>query len=294
MTNLNSQAMLILAAFFWGTGNVAQKTVLTEIGPLTAVGLRCLIASIVLLPVVWHELPKAQNFARRNLGSVAVVVVLFAAAICLQQLCYAGTSVSNASFLISTTTVMTPFISWWACNSRPAAAIWLAVLCTFTGIILIAGGSIANLSWGDFVCLCSAFLYAMWFVALGRLVGKVGTPGLITLAQFLFAGCLFLGLGISLETVGLAQIFSVLPHLLYLGVFATGFAYGLQAMAQQRVSANVAAVLTSSESVFGVGAAAVLLGEHIKAPMFLGGILILVAISLVQVSPNWTCRAKTA
>lgn len=294
MTNLGSHAILLLAAFFWGTGNVAQKTVLTEIGPMTAVGLRCLIASIVLLPFVWYELPKAPRLGRRYLGSVAGVVGLFAAAICLQQWSYGGTSVGNASVLISTTTVMTPFVSWWAYKSRPEAGIWMVVLCTFTGVILVAGGSIGNMSWGDVMCLCSALFYAVWFVVLGRLVKEAGNPGLVSLAQFLFAGCLFFGLGMSLEPVGLDQITLVLPDLLYLGIFATGFAYGLQAIAQQRVSANVAAVLTSAESVFGAGAAALLLGEQIKGPMVLGGILILVAIVLVQVSPSPIVRTKSA
>ena len=42
--------MLFMAAFLWGAGNVPQKTVLDDIGPLTAVGMRCLIAAFILAP----------------------------------------------------------------------------------------------------------------------------------------------------------------------------------------------------------------------------------------------------
>ncbi|TIM17170.1 MAG: EamA/RhaT family transporter, partial [Mesorhizobium sp.] len=59
-------------------------------------------------------------------ASLARVSVLFAIAIVLQQIGYLGTSVTNASFLVSTATVMTPFAAWLLIGERLTAAVGLA------------------------------------------------------------------------------------------------------------------------------------------------------------------------
>lgn len=56
LQDMSPVLMLLLAAFFWGSGNVANKTVLTDIDPWTAVVLRCLVAVLVLAPFCVREL----------------------------------------------------------------------------------------------------------------------------------------------------------------------------------------------------------------------------------------------
>ncbi|WP_281040861.1 EamA family transporter [Mesorhizobium sp. M7A.F.Ca.US.011.01.1.1] len=47
--------LLLFAAALWGLGNVAQKTVLSHLDALSAVGLRCLIGGLLVLPFVLTE-----------------------------------------------------------------------------------------------------------------------------------------------------------------------------------------------------------------------------------------------
>lgn len=263
---------------------------LDDLGPLTAVGLRCLIGALAVLPFVWFELRahRASVNAPWRIGElrgIIEVAVLFAGAITLQQAAYQTSTVTNASFLVSTTTVMTPLAVWLLLKTRPAMAIWIAVAAAFTGAILMAGGSLSTMTTGDWLCLGSAALYSIWFVRLGQVVVATGRPTLVTLAGFALAGGLCLAIGLLSEPVTLERIELALPALLFLGVFATGFAYGLQAIAQQFASACVAAVLTSAESVFGAAAAALLLGERLTAPMWLGAVLVVVAIFAAQRVP---------
>lgn len=48
MTRLQAHLMLILAAAFWGLGNILQKIVLAHLDPFTAVGLRGLIGALLI------------------------------------------------------------------------------------------------------------------------------------------------------------------------------------------------------------------------------------------------------
>ncbi len=286
MTSFRANALLLLAAFFWGSGNVSQKLVLEDIGPLTAVGLRCLIGAIAILPFVWRELARNTQSAQTLSRGLIEVSALFAGAITVQQAAFGATSVTNASFLVSTTTIMTPLVVWVLVRTRPTLAVWAAVAAAFGGAVLMSGGSISTLASGDLLCLLSAVLYSVWFVRLGKLVAETGRPGFVTIVQLLLTGGVCLVLGLAIEPVGLGQIVSAFPNLLVLGVFATGLAFGLQAIAQQYACASTAAVLTSAESLFGAVAAALILGERLTFGMWVGAALVVAAILTVQIATS--------
>ncbi|WP_292254417.1 EamA family transporter [Mesorhizobium sp.] len=96
MSKVTANLLLLFAAALWGFGNVAQKTVLDHLDALSAVGLRCLIGGLLVLPFVLTERRAPADSAHSS--SVARVVVLFAISIMLQQLCYLGaTSPMQAS-----------------------------------------------------------------------------------------------------------------------------------------------------------------------------------------------------
>jgi len=52
MSGAHANLLLLVAALFWGFGNVAQKTVLEHLDPFSAVGLRCLIGGLLILPLM--------------------------------------------------------------------------------------------------------------------------------------------------------------------------------------------------------------------------------------------------
>ena len=185
MSKTRANLLLLLAAAFWGFGNVAQKTVLEHLDPLSAVGLRCLIAGLVVLPLVSSE--RHPNLGWRYWTSLARVSALFAVSIGIQQIAYQDTSVTNASFLVNTATVMTPLAAWLVIGERATAVIWLAAGATLIGALLMSGGLSASLSRGDLAALVSAACYALWMVELGRHMQVHGNPVAAAAAQFLGA-----------------------------------------------------------------------------------------------------------
>ncbi len=282
MTPLRANGFLLLAALFWGAGNVPQKTVLDDLEPFTAVGLRCLIGVLVVLPFVWREAARQGLPQRAELRCLLEVALLFAVAITIQQWAYATTSVTNASFLISTTTVITPLVVWLLLRKRPAPMVWIAVTSAFVGAIMMSGGGVSSFALGDFACLVSALFYSIWFVRLGSLVCRTGRPGVVIIVQFSLTGILCLGFGAAMESINAARLEAAMPELLLLGIIGTGVPYGLQAMAQQYATASTAAVLTSAESVFGAVAAVIFLGEWLTPGMLAGASFVLIAIFTIH------------
>jgi drug/metabolite transporter (DMT)-like permease len=286
MTRLHANALLLLAAFFWGASNVAQKTVLDDLAPLTTVGLRCLIGALVILPMLRRELVGRRTASIQDVRGIVLVAILFAGAIVAQQSAYGGTSVTNASFLVSTTTVLTPLAVWLLRRDRPSPVVWIAIIAALSGAFFMGGASLASLAWGDIVCLVSAALYSVWFVILGEVVVRTGQPVLVTTAQFALTGAACLVAGLFLEPIGVDRLTAALPDLLVVGVLSTGVAFALQAVAQQFTSANEAAILTSAESVFGALGGMILLGERPTLAGGLGAGLIALAILAIQFNPS--------
>lgn len=290
MPRSQANKLLLLAAFLWGSGNVAQQTILENIGPFLAVGLRCLIAGLVILPFLLKAGPRngAFDIASKKLGLLTVLA--FAAAVTFQQIGFGHTSVTNGGFIVNTTTVITPLIARMLLLQRPAPVVWPAALLSLTGAGLMSGGSLIGFNIGDLFCLASAVFFSLWMIFLGEFVSRFGNAVLLTLAQFLVSGIICLGISFVFEPIHSQNLSAALPELFMLGVLSTGAAYLLQSVAQKYTSASEAAVITSGEAFFGAAGAFLLLGE---APSTLGGIgatLIFSGILLVQIpreGPNF-------
>jgi drug/metabolite transporter (DMT)-like permease len=281
MRRAQANGLLLLTALLWGSGNVAQKTVLEDIGPLTAVGLRCLIAALVLAPLVI----RADIRPKAGAGKCAVVVIAtFTLAVTLYQVAAGLTTVTNAGFLVNTATVITPIAAWLLLRQRAGIMVWPAAGLTLLGAYMMSAGAFAKFNLGDGLALASAVFYSLWMIYLGLFVMHYGTAGFITVMQFLAAGLACLAIGLMLEPISLKGLWAALPELLMLGVISTGAGYLLQAIAQCHTSASEAAVIVSGEAIFGALCAFLLLGESLDARGVVGAVLIMGGIATVQLN----------
>jgi drug/metabolite transporter (DMT)-like permease len=283
MLNWRSHSLLLLAAFVWGISNVTQQDVLKYIGPITAVGLRCLLASIVILPFVWETKQYLPTIFRSGKLLAFVTALTFCVAICLAQVGIGYTTVINTSFFINTWTIMTPICVWVLQRVRPAKLMVPAGTLALAGTFLMTGGQIDSLNIGDVLCLLAAFVYSMWAVCLTEFVRQFESPFLISFFQFLFTGVVCLVFGFINEPFDLQLFPEAIPDLIILGVFSTGLGYVLQAIAQAKVSASSAAVILSMEAIFGALGGVLILGESFTSMTFFGAALIFCAVILVQI-----------
>ncbi|TPL06870.1 DMT family transporter [Mesorhizobium sp. B2-4-14] len=291
MSKLKANLLLLVAAAMWGFGNVWQKTVLDHLDPLSAVGIRCLIGGLLVLPLLVREskMPKAWGFY----ASLARVALLFSVAITLQQIAYGGTSVTNASFLITTATVMTPPMAWLLIGERLTLAVGLAGALTLFGALLLAG-SISGFGYGDLTVLLAAACYALWTVELGRHMQAYARPLTAMAAQFLGTAAFTLPLGLIEGNLSSGTALQAWQELILLGLFSTAAPYGIQTIVQRFTTASQAAVIISADSIFGGIGGAVFLGEQITLGAALGATCIFAAILYLTWSATSAQRSVQA
>jgi drug/metabolite transporter (DMT)-like permease len=280
MNPIHAHGLLLLAAFFWGSGNVAQKTVLEHIGPFTAAGVTCLIGACIISPLAFRKARKWQGHGM--VLQLASIVIVFACAIVAMQIGYGGTTVTNAGFLVNTSAAMTPMAAWIILREKPILLVWPAVALTLSGAWLMGGGVISQVTWGDGVVLLAAALFAVWTPLVCGFLNAHGNPGLLTLLQFLFCGTACLAIGLFSEPLSLHNLYLALPELIIIGVLSKGLAYFLMAAAQQHSSASVTAIIVSTEAVFGALFASYLLGERMTSMGVTGAMLIIAGIVVIQ------------
>lgn len=281
MTRPKANALLMLTALLWGIGNVAQKTILEDLGPFTSFGLRCAVAVLVIAPLACREARAGRPMTRPGRQAVARAAVFFTLALGVQQVGYGGTSVTNASFLVNSTVVFTPFFAAAMLRQRPGAMTWPAVALVLAGVLLM-GEAWSGLGWGDLCCLVAAVLYAVWIVMVARAAELQHRPFALAMSQFGLAAVIGTVIGAASEPVGFAALGGAAPELVVLGVLSTAAAFTLQAMAQAATPVTDAAIILSGESLCGALMAAAWLDERVTVAGGVGGVLILSAILLVQ------------
>jgi drug/metabolite transporter (DMT)-like permease len=282
MSPIRANGLLLLAALLWGGGNVAQKTILNELGPFTAVGLRCIIAAVFIAPFIF---PRAKLLSRASfpVPLALVTVASFTAGVVTMQTAYGLNPVTTTGFLINTAAVMTPVASWLITGERPSPIIWIAALLTVLGVGLIGGDATVAFGWGETLSLFSAVCFAIWSVCLGMLVKIHAQPGFLSLGQFLLAGIVSLAAGLGTESLTGIGLVQAIPELAVLGIFSTAIAFLLQAVAQQWTSASIAAIIVSFEAVFGAIGGHIVLGERLQAQALIGIVLMMSSIILINI-----------
>ncbi len=268
-----------------------------HIGPLSAVGARCLIATLIIAPLVFREAARFRLPSKDQWLLMAGVIGSFTAATTLYQTAYGYTSVINSGFIVNLCCVATPILAG-CCSGRahPCLSCRRSPF-PFLGIFLMGGGRLEAFNRGDVYALMAAVLYALWAVLLGAFLLHSPRPLYLMTIKLFASGVICIGLGFFIEAPDLADFSAAWSQLLFLGIFSTGIAYSLQVLAQQHVSATVAMVFVSAEAVFGALFAHFLIGESLTAMTGIGAALVTMAIFLISIDRKprrfWWRHAKS-
>lgn len=295
MTRPAANLLLLLAGAIWGMGFVAQSTAMEAVGPLLFIALRFLIAAVFIAPFAWFEARRApaRLQLREATGFSYVGLALFSGMV-LQQYGLLYTSVTNSGFLTGLYVVMVPILTLIVLKARPHPLVWPAVAMTFTGIWLLAGGTLTALNRGDALTIACAVMWALQVILIARYSTESGRP--VGLALIQFAVCAILGsvAALTLEPVRWTAILQAAPEILFAGIFSSGIAFTLQVIGQRYTTAPQAAIFLSTESIFAAIFGGLILGETIPMVGYLGGALIFAAILLVEAGPFVIKREATA
>ena len=191
--------LLLMTAAVWGFGFVAQRSGMQYVGPFTYNGIRFLLGSLSLLPLIaWNA--RRRSPARREpadaqtgSGKMALLFPCFLAGTCLfiavtfQQLGMMVTTAGNAGFITGLYVIFTPIFGIFL-GRKTGKATWLGAVLTLTGLYFLStSGPMGNLNPGDIIIAVSAVFWAFHVLIIDRLVQKTDSL-VLSSGQFAFAG----------------------------------------------------------------------------------------------------------
>lgn len=293
MSRMTANLLLLLAAIIWGAAFVAQSTAMDSIGPIAFNGIRFLLGALSVAPFAYWEWRRSTNrIPLKGHFHGFLVGVVFFAAIIFQQYGFFTTSVTNAGFLTALYVVFTPIMGILIFRQLPSPVIWPIVGLAMMGAYLLAG-SLESMKIGDMLMIVSALFWALQIIFIGRMVSHYGNPVTIAFVQFLTAGVLGLIGGLIFEPLDISHLQGAWLEIIYTGVFSSGVAFTLQAIAQRYTPPADAAILLSSESLFAALSGAIFLGETLIRSQWIGCAMIFSCILMVELLPMLQKRLKS-
>ncbi len=277
---MKANMLLLITAIIWGTAFVAQKSG-GEIGSFTFNGIRTFIGGLVLLPFVFKgRKDKTQPVFSRTeiIGGLVCGAFLFVAA-SLQQFGLAYTTAGKAAFITTLYVVFCPILSLIVHKKKTRPLVWLCVVLDVIGLYLLCMTDASfSIQIGDTLVILCAVAFAGQMVAVDNFIDRIDGIKLSCI-QFLFSGllgiiCMFIFEG----PVSVSNIMTAWFPILYAGVISCGIAYTFQVLGQKEATPTIAALILCLESVFGVLAGAVILGETMTMREILGCIIMFAAV----------------
>ncbi|MBU0475719.1 MAG: DMT family transporter [Bacteroidetes bacterium] len=283
---------LLIVTLLWSATFVIVKGSLEDISSMLFIGLRFLIAGLILLPIVIRQKLDWKN--SKLLPPIFLGVLLFLG-FATQTVGLKHTSATKSAFLTGSAVAIIPFLQLIIEKKKPKTGPLIGVAVVLIGILFLSGGNsivtlltdiVTNFNFGDFLTLICAVFFALYVVYLDMLSAK-----------YIFWMLLIIQIGVSaILSFSTAIIFDFINYeslrvelttqlsfgIIYTSIFATLFTTTLQTKYQKLVSPTKAGIVYSFEPIFAAIIAFVFLSERISPFGLLGAILIFVGLIISE------------
>jgi len=279
---------LLFATVIWGSAFVAQSVGMDHIGPFTFQAVRCGLAVIGLLPVIWFADRKkadGKTFLSRwkdkqlwKAGLLCAIPLFLA--VNLQQIGIIYTDAGKSAFLTTMYIVIVPIISLLR-GQKLSFTIPLSVALAVVGLYFLSCMGVTQIATGDILLLGCALMFAVQITFVDQFAGDVD-PVRLNLIQSLVCSVLSAIVTFFTESPTWEGIRQCAIPLIHTGVFSMGLAYTLQIMGQKHLQASVASLIMSMESVFAVLFGWLFLQQLLSPWETIGCIFVFAAVILSQ------------
>ncbi len=287
-TKIKSTILLFLTAMIWGFAFVAQKVGAEFVGAFTFNGIRFMLGTISLIPVILiFEREKLDKTKIKNIliPGILAGAVLFIASTLQQYGVEITGSAGKAGFLTGLYTVLVPLIRFVMGKKTSIFTLFGAVFAVVGLFFLCMTGDELTFGIGDVVLIIGAFFWAGHILVVDKYVNDI-SPLKFSMVQFFVCGVLSLFFALILEDIELSAIKSAGIPILYGGLMSVGVAYTCQILGQRDADPTFASIVFSTESVFSAIGGAILLNEIMSGRGYLGCVLIFIGIVLSQLNPE--------
>lgn len=283
---LRSSFILLLTAFIWGIAFVAQRVGADYMGTLTFNGIRFILGALSLIPVIaiFERKKVMSNEERKLLIKYAILagLVLFVASTLQQQGIMISGSAGKASFITGLYTVFVPVCGLFV-HKHVSVSTWFGVVFAVVGLYFVSVGGSDSFGIGDVLVLIGTFFWTAHIIIIERATKRVSALR-FAMGQFLFCGVLSMLFACIFETITFSAIRQGIIPILYGGFMSVGVAYTCQIIGQKDSDPTTAAIILSTESVFGAIGGALLLNERMSIRGYVGCVLIFAGIVLAQLT----------
>lgn len=281
---------LLTVALIWGSGFVATDLALGNLTATQVMAVRFVIAAIFIGVLFGHRTRLAFDSLtiRRGIFLGIFLNLSFLA----QTVGLVFTTPSKNAFLTAVNVILVPFIA--AIFARGSHKVErsgvIGALLAVVGIGLISLNLDGTVNIGDLLTLLCAVGFAFHIYFTGDFVRRGSDAIALTILQLSTAAVLSLA-AVGIETLfGLSQVKDTAPvtpalsilAAVYLGLLSTGVAFLLQTVAQQWTTQTRAAILMSTESVFGTLMSALFLHEQLTLRAIIGSAVVFAAILVAE------------
>jgi drug/metabolite transporter (DMT)-like permease len=319
---LRADFLLLLTAAIWGFGFVAQRSGMENVGPFSFNGIRFILGSLSLVPLILIRRKKLISSGKlRHLMQVSLPVggCLFIAVL-FQQFGLIFTTAGNAGFITGLYVVFTPALGIFL-GRKTGLPTWVGSVLTLTGLYFLGAAGKSSVNPGDVITVISALFWTAHVLLIDRFVHvdiqreSSVDPVELSAAQFAICGVLMLLGAIFAESHVTAVIEKIDPALLDKGLFewqpfpalaaslrngtmrfspqivipilygglcSVGIAYTLQVTAQRDAPPAHATIILCFEGCFAALGGVLLLSEKIGIWTLIGFILMLAGMIATQ------------
>lgn len=285
---LRSDILLLLTSAIWGFAFVAQLKGMDFIGPYLYNGIRFLIGSVSLIPLIFFLQKRAVRILPKKplkgeglpfIPGLVAGTILFTGA-SLQQVGLQYTTAGKAGFITGLYVVIVPLMGL-VLRKNTGRPTWIGAILAVFGLYFITITGRFYIGKGDLLVLFSSFFFAAHVLAIDNFAKKFNTLILSSL-QFAVCGILSLIAAFLVESIDISAIQDALLPVLYGGLGSVGIAYTLQVVAQKNAPPSHSAIIMSLESVFAVLGGMIFLSEGMSLRGYLGCILMLAGMFTSQ------------
>lgn len=265
---------LLLATIIWGSTFFITKNSLNGIAPITLIGYRFILASIIFGTILLFF--KKKLFLHFRYGFFTGIL-LFSLFVC-QTVALKYTTAINCGFITGLMVILVPvflFIFWKVKLSLGNIA---AVFIALAGLWLITG-DLHELNLGDILVIISTIFGSFHLIYLDKLIRIHNhDPFVLSFQNLLTVGALSILAMLIFRQSGTINSAYALFAIIYLAIFATIIGFTAQFKAQQSLAPISVAIILLFEPFFAAIFSWTIGKETFLWSHFFGGLLIFIAM----------------
>jgi drug/metabolite transporter (DMT)-like permease len=275
---------MIMVAMIWGVSFVFVKVSIGVIPSMEFIGIRFIIASLVLAIMFYKHLLKTN---KQELIAGCVIGLFLFLGFYAQTIGLQYTTPGKSGFITGIYIVIVPF---FASVVQRKFVGWLpitgaVIALSGLGLLSISSTELFLLGKGDLLTLFSALAFAMQIIAIESYTKKFN-PFVLTVVQVLVTGMLSLVYSAIFEPFTFQIPAAVWSSVAFTALFSTCLAFLVQNIAQKHTSSTHAALLLGLEAPFALIFSVILWGELPTLRGYVGCGLIFLAILIIELEPQ--------